>query len=561
MESLKHVIDIIQPQAWMASVDLKDAFYSIHVNEEYQKFFKFKWKGKLYKYLGMPNGYGEAMRVFTKLVIAPFRILRSQGNLSVIYVDDTYLQADSKEKCINNINDTITLLRNLGFTIHADKSVLQPTQKIEFSGFIVNSNEMTIKLSEKKTNAVKNKIESFLLSQKRTIRELASLIGSIVSCFPAEPLGKLHYRSLERFKIKQLVLSKGNYDKKLPPMKWDAQQELNWWLEHIDSSVFRIHSPKVDLVIATDASELGWGATDGKKPTGGRWGINENSHINLLELKAIHLALCSYIKSPNKLQHVQVQSDSTVAISYVNNMGGKIFTLDKLSGIIWNYCISQNIWLSAVHIPGKCNKVADKMSREFDVNTEWSLSSTIFQTIKSKFQFSPEIDLFASRLNYKVDKYVSWLPDPGAVAVDAFSISWADIKIYAYPPFSLVGMVMNKILRDSARGIMIIPVWPTQYWFPLVVKHLIDYPILLPKSATTICLPFNKTLTHPMNPKLQLAAVLVSGAQSDVTIFQEKLMKLSYNPGEQEQYQNTTQSCKAGRRFVLNGMQIPCTPM
>ena len=84
MESLKHVIDIIQPQAWMASVDLKDAFYSIHVNDEYQKFFKFKWKGKLYKYLGMPNGYGEAMRVFTKLLIAPFSILRSQGNLSVI---------------------------------------------------------------------------------------------------------------------------------------------------------------------------------------------------------------------------------------------------------------------------------------------------------------------------------------------------------------------------------------------------------------------------------------------------------------------------------------------
>ncbi len=205
------------------------------------------------------------MRVFTKLLIAPFSSLRSQGTLSVIYVDDTYLQADSKEKCINNINDTITLLRSLGFTIHADKSVLQPTQKIEFLGFIVNSNEMTIKLSEKKTNAVKNKIESFLLSQKRTIRELASLIGSIVSCFPAEPLGKLHYRSLERFKIKQLGLSKGNYDKKLPPMKWDAQQELNWWLEHIDSSVFRIHSPKVDLVIATDASELGWVATDGKK--------------------------------------------------------------------------------------------------------------------------------------------------------------------------------------------------------------------------------------------------------------------------------------------------------
>ena len=96
MESLKNVIDILQPYSWMASVDLKDAFYSIHVNENYQKFFKFKWKGKLYKYLGMPNGYGEAMRIFTKLLKVPFSILRSEGHLSVVFVDDTYLQAESQ---------------------------------------------------------------------------------------------------------------------------------------------------------------------------------------------------------------------------------------------------------------------------------------------------------------------------------------------------------------------------------------------------------------------------------------------------------------------------------
>ena len=39
----------------------------------------------------MPNGYGPAMRAFTKLMKLPFSFLRSDGYLSVIYADDCYL--------------------------------------------------------------------------------------------------------------------------------------------------------------------------------------------------------------------------------------------------------------------------------------------------------------------------------------------------------------------------------------------------------------------------------------------------------------------------------------
>ena len=67
MESLHDVQNIIKPNVWMASVDLKDAFYSIPVHVDHQKYFKFFWKGKFYEFIGMPNGYGPAMRLFTKI--------------------------------------------------------------------------------------------------------------------------------------------------------------------------------------------------------------------------------------------------------------------------------------------------------------------------------------------------------------------------------------------------------------------------------------------------------------------------------------------------------------
>ena len=38
-----------------------------------------------------------------------------------------------------------------------------------------------------------------------------------------------------------------------------------------------------------------------------------------------------------------------------------------------------------------------------------------------------------ARLNAKSDGFVSWHREPGATAVDAFSITWADFNCYAFP--------------------------------------------------------------------------------------------------------------------------------
>ena len=54
------------------------------------------------------------------------------------------------------------------------------------------------------------------------------------------------------------------------------------------------------------------------------------------------------------------------------------------------------------------------------------------------------IDLFASRLNAQIPRYVSWRPEPQCVAVDAFSIQWGNEVFYAFPPFALIPRVLQK---------------------------------------------------------------------------------------------------------------------
>ena len=55
---------------------------------------------------------------------------------------------------------------------------------------------------------------------------------------------------------------------------------------------------------------------------------------------------------------------------------------------------------------------------------EWMLNQKIFTKIACKFEFHPEVDLFASRLNAQLPVFVSYHPEPEAIHINAFSISW-----------------------------------------------------------------------------------------------------------------------------------------
>ena len=50
----------------MASVDRKDPFFTIPINDAHQKYFMFGWLEKIYRFIAMPNRFSDAMRVFTK---------------------------------------------------------------------------------------------------------------------------------------------------------------------------------------------------------------------------------------------------------------------------------------------------------------------------------------------------------------------------------------------------------------------------------------------------------------------------------------------------------------
>ena len=76
----------------MAAIDLQHAYYSVKIDEDYQKYLKFYWKDTLYQYTCYPNGLGPCPRKFTKIMKVPLSVLRENGHIIIGYLDDFFLQ-------------------------------------------------------------------------------------------------------------------------------------------------------------------------------------------------------------------------------------------------------------------------------------------------------------------------------------------------------------------------------------------------------------------------------------------------------------------------------------
>lgn len=186
--------------------------------------------------------------------------------------------------------------------------------------------------------------------------------------------------------------------------------------------------------------------------------------------------------------------------------------LSELTRKIWKWCEARKLWLVASYISSEDNIHADRASRVKNVDTEWELSDQAYEKILKAFG-SPCIDLFASRINSKCDRYCSRYPDRYAEPIDSLTISWGNEKFYAFPPFSLILPTLRKIVNDEATGIMVVPLWPTQPWYPLFTSLLCQPPIIFKPSMTLLCSSCRK-MKHPLAQQLSLVAGILSGKPS-----------------------------------------------
>lgn len=551
MDTFERALSLVTKDTYFTSVDLRHAYYSVPIAKEHQRYLKFEWEGQLYQFTCFPNGLALCPRYFTKILKPVYAKLRNNGHSCSGFIDDSMLCGASVRDCERNCQDTQELFNDLGFTINHEKSIVVPTKQITHLGNDIDSEKMIVTLPKEKRQSIKTEAKKLILAKKEKIRTVARVIGMIVASFSAVEYGKMHYRELEKQKIHFLKMKKGNYEAEMH-ISESMKKQLQWWVDNVDTQCRKISHGNPDITIQTDASHIGYGMVLGSTQCGGKWSQNEKDyHINALELLAILYSLKAFVREIRN-KHVRVLTDSTTAMSYVNNMGGsKSSVCNDISLQIWNWCNENNVWISCNHIPGRLNK-ADAPSRKFDEKLEWMLNVSIFKQICDRLE-KPTIDLFASRLNRQLPVYCAWKPDPEAKFIDALSIDWKQFScIYLFPPFSLLNDCIRKIVMEKGRGLIIAPLWPTQTYFSELMKILIQKPLILPSMKNLLSLP-EPEKCHPLlkNRKLILIACLVSGETTEIEDFQEKLPELSWHHGELVQKSSTKHISKDGYSIAV----------
>lgn len=332
------------------------------------------------------------------------------------------------------------------------------------------------------------------------------------SCILLVPYCRLYMRPLQEALTAQWIQSEGSFDDvvQVTPKMVTA---LQWWTRPGNLSQglpFLLQaSPQV---ITTDASLEGWGGFLQELRITGKWSPPERKlHINLLELRAVYLALLAFLPRI-KDSLVLVRTDNTTTMHYLNKQGGtRSLPLSRESQKIWNWHLRHNISLRAEYVLGMDYVLADSLSRQKTTCHEWELNQRTLDRIF--FQWgTPVLDLFATRENAKCQNFASWHLQRGSLG-NAFSIAWFNIFAYAFPPIPLIPRVLRKLKAEPCTLILIAPAWPRQRWFTEL--HLLSLQPPTPLKLFPSLLTMNrKQVQHPDPASLKLSAWLLSSESS-----------------------------------------------
>ena len=224
----------------------------------------------------------------------------------------------------------------------------------------------------------------------------------------------------------------------------------------LECADFDSHSPDTDLR-DRHLHDWVWG--------GLQWGENRGPMVGRGRKNAYLLpGITSSNPGSEMLRHRANQPDNYVEdrqyhsnlLHQQTELGGTVSPL--LTKDLWLWCMNRNITLQAVHLAEKMSVIAKEESRLMKDRTGWMLCPNIFRSLNQRL--GPlKVDLSASRLTNQLAQYVSWRPDPEAIACDAFSLNWSTMKGYANPPWNLIGKVLAQTRSQKARLVLITPLW------------------------------------------------------------------------------------------------------
>ena len=288
METPETIRLSLQQGEWVTSLDFSNAYFHIPISHRSRKYLRYL---QTFQFTALPFGLSTAPLEFTKVVKEVKLMAQARGIRIHQYLDDWLLRAPCQEMGLRHTWTLLDLCRSLGWVVNMDKSELIPQLTFDFVGYHFDLSQGLVKPTEERWRSLSQKLNLLLGLQSCTVRQFMSLIGLLTATEKQVVSGRLHMRPIQ-WHLKRHWRVPESLEK-IIPIPSSLHVHLRWWLDPTKVlSGQPLHPLRHALKLFTDASNEGWGAHLGDYMAKGVWSESESAlHINLLELKAVLLAL------------------------------------------------------------------------------------------------------------------------------------------------------------------------------------------------------------------------------------------------------------------------------
>ena len=416
METVTSVLLSVREGYFLASLDLKDAYFQIPIHGSSRKLLRFMPEGTVYQFKALCFSLSTAPQVFTRVFAAVSAWAHSRRIRLLRYLDDWLVLSSSEKKAKQSIRELLSLCHTLGIVIN-EKSDLVHSQSAKYLGMTIDTGAGKVFPSLARVEKFLAVAERFCSMQSPPAQLWQVILGHLASLERLVPHGRLRMRSLQ-WHLKTQWSPESDPPSLPVALPEEARWDLSWWMvkDHL-LTVVQFGAPVPDLHLYSDASSSGWGARLLDQNVSGVWSDQEKLlHINLLEMKALFLGLQAFQEDVSG-HHVTSLCDNSTVVAYVNKQGGTVSrALCLLTSRLlrWTECF--DVHLDARYLPGENNVLADVLSRRGQVvGTEWSLHPQVARSLLRAWG-NPSIDLFATCLNAKLPciAHLSRIPRPSS---------------------------------------------------------------------------------------------------------------------------------------------------
>ena len=465
-EKLGDLEHIMQPGELMVGIDLANGYWQLRMATAAHEFLGFEWRGKYYVFTVLPFGIRTAPWGFSKLMREFCAYLRGKGYRVINYLDDFLFLLGTNRAAAERARDA--LLREFeaaGLGLNLGKCQLVPVQRLRCLGYMVDSSTMTFEVPEDRWAAFQAAVAAVQTAGPTApARWVARVAGHAVSLhLVVGKLGRLFTRACVA-----ALAARRDWETRVPVTP-ELREELAFWASmprEQAAAPIRASPQTTALTINTDASDFGWaGVLNGATVAHGYLQPAERLTSSACrELLAVLYTLQS-LEDQLQGQRVHVLTDSTNNVSIVEHGSGREH-LQELSLRIFWWCKQHSVRLSISWIPRELNTVADCFSK-LKEGCDWKLDPQWFRVLDARW--GPHtVDRFASSANAQCPRFNALYHCPGVEAVDCFTQDWKGENNWCNPPFGLVARLWSFMREQGIVATVIIPVWRSATWWPLV---------------------------------------------------------------------------------------------